>query len=331
MLQNTRGAVYMCMSSSELHTLYNAFTRAGGHWSTFIIWGKHAFTLGRADYQRQFEPILYGWREGEPHYWCGARDQGDLWLIDRPAVNDLHPTMKPVELVERAVLNSSRRGEIVLDPFAGSGSTLIACEKTARRARLVEIEPRYCDVIVRRWEEFTGKEAILESSGTSFTKTSSESAERESGLDENPLIDERGGPMATRGKRFQPGNQLGRGRPRGSRNKTSTRMQDLLNQYAEPVLKKAIGEALKGDRHIIRPLLDRILPVRRDVPIHLGTLPTRTAEDLSKASESVVQKVTSGKLTVSEAGAFLELLEKRRKTLETEEIEKRLRTLEARS
>ena len=129
LLANTEGAVYLCMSSSELHTLYAAFTKAGGHWSTFVIWGKNAFTLGRADYQRMFEPILYGWREGTKHYWCGARDQGDLWLIDRPQANDLHPTMKPIELVERAVLNSSRRGEIVLDPFGGSGSTLIACEK----------------------------------------------------------------------------------------------------------------------------------------------------------------------------------------------------------
>jgi DNA modification methylase len=189
MLQNTRGAVYLCMSSSELHTLYNAFTKAGGHWSTFIIWGKHAFTLGRADYQRQFEPILYGWREGESHYWCGARDQGDLWLIDRPTVNDLHPTMKPVELVEKAVRNSSRRGEIVLDSFAGSGSTLIACEKTGRRARLMEIEPRYCDVIIRRWEEFTGQEAILEASGATFTKTSTERKECESRPNENTADD----------------------------------------------------------------------------------------------------------------------------------------------
>ena len=174
LLQHTRGACYLCMSSSELHTLHTAFTNAGGHWSTFLIWGKQAFTLGRADYQRQFEPILYGWREGQSHYWCGARDQGDLWLIDRPAVNDLHPTMKPVALIERAVLNSSRRDEIVLDPFAGSGSTLIACEKTGRRARLIEIEPCYCDVIIRRWEQFADKEAVLESTGATFAATSTE-------------------------------------------------------------------------------------------------------------------------------------------------------------
>jgi len=174
MLENTRGAIYVCMSSSELHTLYSAFTAAGGHWSTFLIWGKNTFTLGRSDYQRQFEPILYGWREGSPHYWCGARDQGDLWLIDRPHVNDLHPTMKPVELMERAVLNNSRRRETVLDPFAGSGSTLIACEKTGRRARLIELEPRYCDVIVRRWQDFTGREAIHNGSGETFAKLSAQ-------------------------------------------------------------------------------------------------------------------------------------------------------------
>jgi DNA modification methylase len=172
MLRNTNGALYICMSSSELHTLSNAFTKAGGHWSTFIIWGKNAFTLSRSDYQRQFEPILYGWRDGDSHYWCGARDQGDLWLIDRPHVNDLHPTMKPIALVERAVLNSSRRGETVLDPFGGSGSTLIACEKTGRKARLIELEPKYCDVVIRRWQEFTGKEAIHNATGETFSQTS---------------------------------------------------------------------------------------------------------------------------------------------------------------
>ena len=106
-----------------------------------MIWAKHTFTLGRADYQRQYEPILYGWREGHDHYWCGARDQGDVWFVDKPARNDLHPTMKPVALVERAIRNSSKSRDIVLDPFGGSGSTLIACEKTGRQARLVELDP----------------------------------------------------------------------------------------------------------------------------------------------------------------------------------------------
>jgi len=167
-LAATKGAVYMCMSSSELHTLQRAFVAAGGHWSTFVIWAKHTFTLGRADYQRQYEPILYGWKEGIDHYWCGARDQGDVWFVDKPARNDLHPTMKPVALVERAVRNSSKSRDIVLDPFAGSGSTLIACEKAGRQARLIELDPNYADVICRRWQDWTGEAAVLDGDERTF-------------------------------------------------------------------------------------------------------------------------------------------------------------------
>jgi DNA modification methylase len=167
-LSVTKGAVYVCMSSSELHTLQRAFTAAGGKWSTFVIWAKHTFTLGRADYQRQYEAILYGWREGHDHYWCGARDQGDVWFFDKPAKNDLHPTMKPVALVERAIRNSSKSRDIVLDPFGGSGSTLIACEKAARHSRLIELDPKYCDVIVQRWQEFSGGSAVLDGDGRSY-------------------------------------------------------------------------------------------------------------------------------------------------------------------
>ncbi|MDD3030718.1 MAG: site-specific DNA-methyltransferase [Alphaproteobacteria bacterium] len=156
-----KGAIYICMSSSELHTLQKAFVAAGGKWSTFVIWAKNTFTLGRSDYQRQYEPILYGWKQGTDHFWCGARDQGDVWFVNKPTKNDLHPTMKPVELVERAVRNSSKSRDIVLDCFGGSGSTLIACEKAGRQARLIELDPKYCDVIVKRWEEFTGKKAEL--------------------------------------------------------------------------------------------------------------------------------------------------------------------------
>jgi len=159
MLTVCKGAIYVCMSSSELHTLQKAFVAAGGKWSTFVIWAKNTFTLGRSDYQRQYEPILYGWKQGTDHFWCGARDQGDVWFVNKPRVNDLHPTMKPVELVERAIQNSSKSRDIVLDCFGGSGTTLIACEKTGRQARLIELDPKYCDVIVKRWEEFTGKEA----------------------------------------------------------------------------------------------------------------------------------------------------------------------------
>ena len=168
MLARCDGAVYIAMSSSELDTLQSAFRAAGGHWSTFIIWAKNTFTMGRADYQRQYEPILYGWREGSRRHWCGDRDQGDVWQIKKPVKNDLHPTMKPVELVERAIRNSSRPGDTVLDCFAGSGTTLIAAEKSGRVARLMELDPKYVDTIVRRWQDHSGKKATRESDGVTF-------------------------------------------------------------------------------------------------------------------------------------------------------------------
>jgi DNA modification methylase len=167
-----KGAIYVCMSSSELHTLFKAFSDAGGHWSTFVIWAKNHFTMGHADYQRQYEPILYGWKSGLDHFWCGARDQSDVWNVSKPVRNDLHPTMKPVELVERAIKNSSKSRDIVLDCFGGSGTTLIACEKLSRQCRMIELDPKFCDVIVRRWEEYTGNTAILESLGQSFAEAS---------------------------------------------------------------------------------------------------------------------------------------------------------------
>ena len=158
-LEFTDGAVYICMSSSELHTLQKAFIAAGGHWSTFIIWAKNTFTMGRSDYQRQYEPILYGWREGVNHYWCRDRDQGDVWQVDKPSSSPLHPTMKPLALIERAIQNSSQSGDIVLDTFLGSGSTLIACERTGRVCYGMELEPLYIDVTVMRYEAFTGEKA----------------------------------------------------------------------------------------------------------------------------------------------------------------------------
>jgi DNA modification methylase len=174
MLAVAKGAVYICMSSSELHTLQKAFRDAGGHWSTFVIWAKNTFTMGRADYQRQYEPMLYGWKEGTNHFWCGARNQGDVWFVKKPVSNDLHPTMKPVELIERALHNSSKTRDTVLDPFAGSGSTLIACERTGRQARLIEMEPAYCDVIIRRWQDHAGQLATLEADGRLFKELAAE-------------------------------------------------------------------------------------------------------------------------------------------------------------
>jgi DNA modification methylase len=162
LLSVTKGACYVCMSSSEWPTLHRVWQEAGGKWSSTIIWAKNTFALGRADYHQQIEAMLYGWRQGSQHYWCGARDQGNVWHFDKPARNDLHPTMKPVALVERAIRNSSKPRDTVLDCFGGSGTTMIAAERTGRRAVLLEIDPAYADVIVRRWQEATGKAAVLE-------------------------------------------------------------------------------------------------------------------------------------------------------------------------
>lgn len=183
LLAHTKGAFYICMNSSELHTLHRAFTENGGHWQTYIIWAKHSFTLSRSDYQHQFEPIMYGLTEEEAkaadeaqeghydgtpimygwnrHHWYGGRKQGDVWLIERPAKSPHHPTEKPVTLCARAIRNSSQRGQIVLDTFGGSGSTLVAAEQLQRRCYMMELDPRYCDVIIRRWEHLTGRKAVL--------------------------------------------------------------------------------------------------------------------------------------------------------------------------
>jgi len=164
----TKGACYICMSSSELHTLQKAFIDAGGKWSTFIVWAKNHFTLGRSDYQRQYEPILYGWKEKNDHYWCGDRNQSDVWYFNKPNKSDLHPTMKPVELCKRAILNSSKTDDIILDPFGGSGSTLIACEQSRRRCRMIELDQKYVDVIIKRWQNLTNKKATHLQSGEAF-------------------------------------------------------------------------------------------------------------------------------------------------------------------
>lgn len=177
------GDVYVAMSSSELHTLQKAFLECGGHWSTFIIWVKNTFTIGRSNYQRQYEPILYGWFDGSSHYWSGARNLGDVvkqentmtdgtsvyikaenlpmdvWEFPKPMQNKEHPTMKPVNLIARALKNSSKPESLVLDTFLGSGSTLIACEQTNRTCYGMELDPKYCDVIRKRYAKFIGKES----------------------------------------------------------------------------------------------------------------------------------------------------------------------------
>lgn len=123
-----------------------------------IIWVKNNIVIGRADYHYKHEPILYGWGKGS-HTFYGGRDQSSVWDFNKPMKSDLHPTMKPIELVAKAVSNSSKSGDIILDLFGGSGSTLIACEQLDRTCYMMELDPRYIDVIIKRWEQFTGQKA----------------------------------------------------------------------------------------------------------------------------------------------------------------------------
>lgn len=152
--------IYMAMSAQEWPVIDGALRGSGFHWSSTIIWAKDSLVLSRKDYHTQYEPIWYGWLAGAARL-CEVRDrtQSDVWQFDRPRNSEEHPTMKPVGLVTRALVNSSRRGELVLDPFGGSGTTLIAAEQSERHAALVELDPRYVDVIVERWQNLTGGKA----------------------------------------------------------------------------------------------------------------------------------------------------------------------------
>jgi len=161
--------LYCVMGASEWPAIDKALRDGGFHWSSTIIWAKDQLVMSRKDYHTQYEPIWYGWNEQAARLWTVKdRKQSDLWECKRPKSSPLHPTTKPVELIERAVLNSSNTGAIVFEPFGGSGSLCIACEKTGRVSRNMELDPKYCDVIVQRWQEFTGQTATLESNGNPF-------------------------------------------------------------------------------------------------------------------------------------------------------------------
>lgn len=138
-----------------------------------LIWVKNNHVLGRADYHYKHEPILYGWKDGAGHPWYGERNKFSIWNVDKPMQSKLHPTMKPIELIEIPINNSSKQGDSVLDLFLGSGSTLIACEKTGRKCYGMELSPQYIEVIIRRWQEYTGKEAHLEETGETFNSIAS--------------------------------------------------------------------------------------------------------------------------------------------------------------
>jgi DNA modification methylase len=121
--------------------------------------------------------VLYGWKDGAAHQWFGDRSKFSVWNIDKPHSSKLHPTMKPIELIEIPLQNSSKANNIVLDLFGGSGSTLIACEKTRRINRSMELDPKYCDVIVKRWQDFTGKIAVHAETGQPFAEVKNDKQE----------------------------------------------------------------------------------------------------------------------------------------------------------
>ena len=151
--------IYVAHADTEGVNFRSAMVSAGWLLKQVLVWVKQSFVLGRQDYHWQHEPILYGWAPGAAHVWAGDRAQSTVLQFDRPMRSAEHPTMKPVDLVAYCLTNSSGPGALVLDPFGGSGSTLIAAEKAGRRAALIELDPRYCDVIVTRWEQATGQAA----------------------------------------------------------------------------------------------------------------------------------------------------------------------------
>jgi len=152
--------LYMAMSAQEWPTIHGALSAAGFHWSSTIIWAKDSLVLSRKDYHTQYEPIWYGWNaEGPRLHPLEDRQQSDLWQIPRPKRSEEHPTMKPVELVERSIANSSDAGDVVFEPFSGSGTTILASEKIGRQCRAIELEPKYVQVAIERWQNFTGKKA----------------------------------------------------------------------------------------------------------------------------------------------------------------------------
>ncbi len=159
---------YVWHADSEGYNFRGACRDAGWTVRQCLIWNKQTLVMGRQDYHWKHEPCLYGWKDGAAHLWAADRKQTTILEFDRPQRSEIHPTMKPVDLIEYQIKNNTKGSDVVLDLFGGSGSSLIACEKTGRYARLMELDPQYVDVIIRRWQEFTGKQATHEATGATF-------------------------------------------------------------------------------------------------------------------------------------------------------------------
>lgn len=163
------GAVfYIWHADSEGYNFRGAAKDTGWQVRQCLIWKKSVMVMGRQDYHWRHEPCLYGWKDGAAHLWASDRKQTTILEFDKPSRNGDHPTMKPVELFEYQMLNNTKGADIVLDSFGGSGTTMIAAEKHGRYARLMELDPKYCDVIIKRWQEFTGQKAIHADTGEMF-------------------------------------------------------------------------------------------------------------------------------------------------------------------
>ena len=163
------GAVfYIWHADLEGYNFRGAAQDAGWKVRQCLIWKKSVLVMGRQDYHWRHEPCLYGWKEGAGHLWSADRKQTTILEFDKPQRNGEHPTMKPVALFEYQMLNNTKGGDIVLDSFGGSGTTMIAAEKNGRVAYLMELDPKYCDVIIKRWQDFIGKEAVHEATGDKF-------------------------------------------------------------------------------------------------------------------------------------------------------------------
>ena len=162
-------AYYICFTWRSYSEFEEAIELGGASVANCIVWDKKSIGLGNANYRPQHEFIFYV----KGGAWYGDKGQSDVWYMSRGATGEyVHPTQKPVELVEKAISNSSKPGDLVLDVFGGSGSTLIACEKTSRHCRLVDLDPKYVDVMVKRWQDYTGKQAIHAESGKTFAEMS---------------------------------------------------------------------------------------------------------------------------------------------------------------
>ncbi len=168
------GDLYCVLGASEWPTLDRCLRGHGFPWSATVIWVKDVFVLGRSKYHRRYEPLWYGWHGQGASSYCAGRDQDDVWEIPRPRRSEEHPTMKPVALPARAIGHSSKRGQVVYDPFLGAGSTLMACAQLGRRCHGIELEPRFVDVCVLRWQDQAGERAVLEGDGRAFEQVRAE-------------------------------------------------------------------------------------------------------------------------------------------------------------